>query len=327
MTSDKGGLTRREVLTGMLGTAAAATLGAGQTRAAADKVRVVRVESPHVWKGDTRDPAVVAAMVNRGLLAFTGEATPAGAWKVFFKPGMRVGLKINLLGRPLVYTARELAEAVTDGAILAGVRPSDITVWDRKPEHFPPTVYKPGPGTRGEQIRTGGRYSASMVAQTSGGAVPMDTIPLEDTDITINLPVLKDHGGSGVTMSLKNIAFGCYKNHGSAHSGNCEPYITEAYQHFARTAHVPLIVLDATNACFDGGPDPRDLADTWHENAIYVAADPVALDVVTRQVIMAKRRAEGRSDKTPQCRHIENAASKGLGVGDLSRIDLVRVRV
>ena len=327
MSSTDRGLTRRGLLTGMFGAAAAATLAGRRVDGAADsRARVVRVESPKVWNGDARDPKVVAAMLERGVIAFTGQANAADAWRQFFKPGMRVGLKINLLGRPLVYTARELTEAVAAGAISAGVTPSDIIVWDRHADHFGPTVYKPGTGRLGERIRTGGRYDNTKLLQASGGSCPLDTTVAE-TDVTVNLPVLKDHGGSGVTLALKNIAFGCYSHHRQAHNGNCDPYIAEAYQHYLTQTRVPLIVVDATNACFDDGPQPGNPDVTWRDNAVYVATDPVALDVVCRRVILDKRKAAGLSDKLRQSRHIETAAEKGLGILDPGRIDLVTIRV
>ena len=90
---------------------------------------------------------------------------------------------------------------------------------------------------------------------------------------------------------------------------------------------MPLIVLDATEGCFDGGPGAANSQTVWRENAIYVATDPVALDVVMRDVIKAKRRAAGLPDKLRQCRHIETAAAKGLGIGDPARIDIVTVKV
>jgi hypothetical protein len=65
----------------------------------------------------------------------------------------------------------------------------------------------------------------------------------------------------------------------------------------------------------------------WRENAIYVASDPVALDVMLRDAINAKRRAVGLPDKLRQCRHIDTAAARGLGIADAARIDLVTVRV
>jgi uncharacterized protein (DUF362 family) len=321
------GISRRDVLTGLIGTAAVATLGARPSAAATGRARIVRVESPRVWDGDRRDPDVVATMLEKGLRALTGDATPQAAWRRLFQPGMRVGLKVNLLGRPHIYTARELTDAVTAGVLLAGVKPADIVVWDRHGGHFGPTVYTPGAGRLGERIKVGGRYGTRHARRASGGLCPIDTIVTEETDVTVNLPVLKDHSGAGVTLSLKNIAFGCYDHHGDAHSGNCDPFIGEACAHFAQVAKVPLIVLDATLACFDGGPAPRDVSTLWRENAIYLATDPVALDVVCRQVLMDKRRAVDRPDKTRQCHHIETAAAKGLGVGDRARIDVQTVRV
>jgi len=316
------------MLTGLLGAAAAAAIGPrGADAAQPGPAKIVRVESTKIWRGDARDPQVVSDMVTRGVMAFTGEASADAAWRRFFKPGARVGLKINLLGRPHIYTAPEITEALTVAALGAGIKPDDLVVWDRHSDHFGPTAYKFGRGRHGERIESGGRYDATKVLQASGGRAPVDTMASQATDLTINLPVLKDHGGSGVTIALKNIAFGCYSHHRAAHNGNCDPYIAEACEHYLTVTKVPLIVLDATECCFDGGPQPGDRSTIWRENAIYVATDPVALDVVTRDVIMNKRRTAGLADKMAQSRHIETAASKGLGIGDRARIDVVTVRV
>ena len=327
MDASEHGITRRSLLTGVIGAAAAAAVGSRRAQAAADRARVIRVESSNIWRGDARNADVVSQMVTRGVMALTGEARAEAAWARFFRPGTRVGLKINLLGRPLIYTAREITDTLAAAAIAAGVKPEDVIVWDRHRDHFEPTVYKFGKGRFGERIESGGRYDSTKVLQASGGAAPIDTMASQATDITINLPVLKDHSGAGVTMALKNIAFGCYDHHRRAHDGNCDPYVAEACQHYVSVTRVPLIVLDATEACYDDGPQPGDRSRIWRENAIYVATDPVALDVVTRNIILEKRRAAGLSDKLSQSRHIETAAAKGLGVGDLSRIDVTTIKV
>ncbi|MBP7570893.1 MAG: DUF362 domain-containing protein [Acidobacteria bacterium] len=326
MSSDRPAISRRGLLTGVLGAAAASMTA--RRAAAQGRARVIRVESPKVWAADRRDPAAVAAMVDRGLTAFTGKAKPAEAWAQFFKPGMRVGLKINLLGRPLLYTAPEVTDAVVAGVLSAGVKPADVIVWDRHADHFGPTRYKADTtGARGERIMTGGRYDRSRACEASGGLAPIDRIATELTDVTVNLPLLKNHGMAGVTLALKNIAFGCYQHHRAAHSGNCDPFVAEACRHYLSQTKVPLHVLDATEACYDQGPQPGSTEPIWRENAIYVATDPVALDVVCREVILARQRASGLGNRMSQCRHIETAASMGLGVGDPGRIDLVTIRV
>jgi hypothetical protein len=324
---DEFGLTRRGFFQGVIGTAVAATLAQRRAAAETSRAKVVRVESPEVWKGDARRPEVVAAMVSAGMLSFTGEKKADAAWRRFVKPGMRVGFKLNLLGRPLVVTAHEVTDAAVLGALSAGVKPSDITVWDRKPEHFGPNSYEAGTGKHGERIKMGSNWHDSVLAETTGGPAPIERIVVDETDVTINLPVIKDHGGAGVTGALKNIAFGCYRNHRQAHSGNCDPFVAEAYEHFVKTTKVPLIILDATEGCFDGGPAPQNSQTVWRENAVYIATDPVALDIVLRDAINAKRRAVGLPEKLRQCRHIDTAAAKGLGVGDPARIDLVTVKV
>jgi uncharacterized protein (DUF362 family) len=326
MSALETAMTRRALLTGLIGTAAAATLGGRRvTGEAAGRAKVIRVESPAVWRGEVRDPKVVSAMVNRAMAEFTGKTSEA-AWKTVFKPGMRVGLKINLLGRPRVYTAREVTEAVAAGAIAAGVKPADVLVWDRHAAHFAPTVYQPGTGRLGERIKTGGQYDRGKSLQSSGGPCGLDTLVAE-TDVTINLPLLKNHGMAGVTLALKNIAFGCYDHHRGAHRGNCDPFVTEAYAHYLTQTKIPFHILDATEACFDEGPQPQSPAVIWRENAIYIASDPVALDVVCREVINEKRRAAGLGDVLRQARHIETSAAQGLGQGDRALIDLVTVKV
>jgi hypothetical protein len=322
------GITRRGLLTGILGAAAAATLKPSEaTGAELGKVKVIRVESSKIWKGDKRDPLVIAEMVNRGLVAFTGVAKAEEAWKLYFKPGMRVGLKINLLGRPLLYTCREMTEAVAAGVIGAGVKPADVVVWDRHGSHFGPTEYGPGTGKLGERIQAGGKYDAARALKASGGVAPIDTIATDQTDVTVNLPILKDHEIAGVTLALKNVAFGCYDHHRAAHGGNCDPFVAEAYEHYVTQTRVPLHILDATRCCFDQGPQPQTRDVIWNENAIYIASDPVAMDTVCREVILQKRQAAGLSDKRRQARHIETAAGKKLGIGDLSKIEVVTVRV
>ncbi len=155
----------------------------------------------------------------------------------------------------------------------------------------------------------------------------MDLIPLTRTEATVNLPVLKDHGISGITGALKNIAFGCYHTTPQAHDGHCDPFIAEACQGFAAVNPIPLIVLDATQGCFAGGPVPSNGSAIWKENAVYLASDPVALDRVCCLKIADKRRAAGLPDVTPMAKHIETAAAKGLGVADAGRIDVVTLRV
>jgi uncharacterized protein (DUF362 family) len=230
MRQDKRNLSRRDVLAGL-----AATLAAGLVpHAAADekaKSNVVRVESAAVWDGERRDPQIVQEMLHAGLLELTGQKTTAAAWKFIFNPEMKVGLKINLLGRPWVYTAPEITDAVAAGVIAAGVKPDNLIIWDRYKDHFRQTGYSPGKHESGGTVRAGGEYDRERTAKTAMGSAAMDTLASQATGVTVNLPVLKDHNNAGITGALKNIAFGCYRHPEPAHENCCDPYIVEAYGH------------------------------------------------------------------------------------------------
>ncbi len=299
----------------------------------AGKVRIIKVESDRVWKGNRRDPEVIAEMFDRGLAALTGKPSGTEAWRSLIGPYRRIGLKINLLGRPRIYTAPEITEEATAGLIRAGIEGSNIIVWDRPEHHFPRTAYKLGRGRFGESIEGGGRYAFSYkeprtyVETSACGELPVDLIPLTRTEATINLPVIKDHSVSGVTGALKNIAFGCFHTIPQSHDNHCDPFIAEACEHFLKVNPVPLIILDATEGCFDGGPIPQRASSIWRANALYFAEDPVALDRTVGAVIAGKRKAAGLSDPSPMMHHIDTAAAKNLGEADPARIEEIVIRV
>jgi len=324
---------RRDILKGLAAGLAATFVPGALAQAGSDKVRIIRVESSRLWKDNRRDPEVIAEMIDRGLASLTGKATGGEAWKSILGPNRRIGLKINLLGRPRIYTAPEIAGEVTTGLVRAGIQGSDIIVWDRPESHFRQTVYKLGRGPHGESVEAGGSYafaykdSRTYVETSAIGELPVDLIPLTRTDATISLPVIKNHGLSGVTGALKNIAFGCYHTTPQAHDNNCDPFIAEACEHFRRVNPVPLIILDATEGCFDGGPVPDRPSQIWRENALYFATDPVALDRLAGTVIAGKRKAAGLPDVTPMTRHIDTAAAKKLGEADPGRIEEIVIRV
>ncbi|HCS46915.1 MAG TPA: hypothetical protein DIW61_01105 [Candidatus Aminicenantes bacterium] len=88
-----------------------------------------------------------------------------------------------------------------------------------------------------------------------------------------------------------------------------------------------MIILDATEGCFDGGPVPERPSVIWRESALYFDSDPVALDRVAGSVIGRKRRAAGLADVAPISRHIDTAAAKKLGQGDPGMIEEIVIRL
>ncbi len=70
-------------------------------------------------------------MVDRLVLAVTGQNTVAAAWRTLVEPKDVVGIKISATGGDLGSTHRAVVDAIIDGLRDAGVPAGNIVVWDR----------------------------------------------------------------------------------------------------------------------------------------------------------------------------------------------------
>ncbi len=104
--------------------------------------RVVEVFNDDVIPGSQVQQNVMAKMLERGMLELTGAENPADAWRQFVTPEDVVGLKVNTLSGPGCSTRQELVEAIIESLKLAGVKESNIIIWDRFESHLRRTRYK-----------------------------------------------------------------------------------------------------------------------------------------------------------------------------------------
>jgi hypothetical protein len=126
----RSSLDRRGFLQVGGGAAAATLLGAGKTRAADAKARVVLVRRREVLGADGRvNGSVLHEMLNEAVASLLGEKDPAAAWRRLVKPSDVVGVKSNVWD-PL-RTPPELEQAIRGEIVRAGVRPENVAVDDR----------------------------------------------------------------------------------------------------------------------------------------------------------------------------------------------------
>jgi uncharacterized protein (DUF362 family) len=147
-------------------------------------------------------------------------------------------------------------------------------------------------------------------------------------DAIVNVPVLKDHDGAGVTIALKNM-YGVIHNPNKYHPNGCNPFIADLNMLPAIRTKVRLTICDATTACFEGGPGYKPQY-SWKENALIVSQDPVALDYTGWRIIERKRAEKGlktlEADKrAPHYIATAADAQHRLGTNDPQRIALVEV--
>ena len=332
----------------VLGAGLAANAGPVFGRPAADagSGRVVEVFGPGAVLADrVVDTAVARKMLRRGMETLTGSSNP---WGKFFSPTDRVGLKINTLGRPLLYTHHELIAAMVAELTAFGIRENAIIVWDRFETQMRDCKFAFNTSEAGvcvygtdaldEYVR---RYDPDIAyvsdfdnpdqRQEGSIASRLSSVFTRDCDKVINMAILKDHGMSGVTLTLKNLAYGLCDNnrrfHGPKHIG---PFISDFCARPDVRKKVVLHLVDGLEACYDLGPAPKNPKVIYAAETLWLGTDPVALDAVGRAAIDAKRKQEGLVPIRETGRawdHIELAAEKGLGIADLERIRIERVKL
>src|SRR5437867_4015094 len=97
------------------------------------------------------NPRVVHEMVNRLVLAVTGQSDVGRAWASLVSPKDRVGIKICAAGGELFTTHHAIVNAIVDGLAAAGHPRSSIIVWDRSLGGIKEAGYRPA--IDGYQVR------------------------------------------------------------------------------------------------------------------------------------------------------------------------------
>ena len=92
---------------------------------------VYSVQNADSIKQYKTNPHIVREMVNRLVMAVTGQPDVGKAWGSLVSPSDRVGIKISAAGGDLFTTHHDIVNAIVDGLAAAGHPRSNIVVWDR----------------------------------------------------------------------------------------------------------------------------------------------------------------------------------------------------
>ena len=311
---------------------------------------------------------VVSEMMTRGMCALTGDRTAPEAWRRFFVPTDIVGLKVNCGGHPWVVSAYEIVAEVIRQLMGVGIPPTQIYIYERFQNQLDEVNYAPH---LPEGVTIVAAETANRRADNRGydpaTYVEADLFGEEDTRSNmmrlvsqkltkiINVPNMKDHGATGATGCLKNIAYGSFSNVARTHSrGKSHTYSfvgTLASVEPLRSRTV-LQIIDGLRGVWHGGPFARTRKYVFYPKQILFGTDPVAIDRLLLDIIDDERKRHGAIsiyDRSPQYLkiddgrardadpnvniiirepgHVEFAAGLGLGVADKARIKVQDVVV
>jgi uncharacterized protein (DUF362 family) len=328
-----------QCLTGAVALGASVGLRASAQQAAlAAKSRVVIARDPQLRGTSTPvDVHRLEALVDRAMQAlFSGEyPAPAAsekaiaAWRRIAGPGDSVSLKVNALGGRGIATNVELVEVICERLQQAGVKPANIVVWDRDSEELERAGFRIAIG--GDRVQCYGTdrvgYEDDLSSWGNVGS-RLSKILTRSSSVLINLPVLKDHDGAGVTIALKNM-YGAIHNPNKYHPNGCDPYVADLNMLPEVRSRMKLAICDATTAMYEGGPGFKP-EHSWKPNSLLVSQDLVALDYTGWQMIERKRAEMGLKTLEAEKRapHYIATAADGehrLGYCDPSRIAIVEV--
>jgi hypothetical protein len=332
--------------------------------------RVVSVTSEKCVDTTTgaADAETVREMMARGMRALTGAGTVPDAWRRFFEPADRVGIKVNCGGYPHCVSAYEIVAETVRQLTGIGVPVSQIYLYERFQNQLDEVNYAP-------HLPEGVAIVAAERANRNVDNTGYDPATFLEADLfgeddtrsnmmrlvsqrltkIINIPNMKDHGATGVTGCLKNVAYGSFSNVARTHqAGKSHTYSvvgTLAATEPLRSRTV-LQIMDGLRGVWHGGPFARTTRYVFYPKQIMFGTDPVAIDRLLLDIIEKERRAHGAIsiwDRSPSSLkiddgrardadpnvniiirepgHVEFASTLGLGVYDRARIAVEDIRV
>ena len=311
---------------------------------------------------------VVREMMERGMRSLTGAAKTIDSWRRFFTPDDVVGIKVNAGGRPWVVSTHEIVAETVRNLMAVGVRPRQIYIFERFEDQLSSIDYAPHvpegvnifAAERANRRVDNASYDPHVYVEADffgEDDTRSNMITLISRKLTkiVNIPNMKDHGATGVTGCLKNIAYGGFSNvarthfRGTSHTLSFVGTLAAVEPLRSRTV---LQIMDGLRGVWHGGPFAPTLKYVFFPRTIMFGTDPVAIDRLLLDIIDDERKRRGaisiwnRDEKTldyisgksrendPNVNilirepgHVEYAGKLGLGIHEREKIDLREIEV
>jgi len=134
-----------------------------------------------------------------------------------------------------------------------------------------------------------------------------------DSDVFINVPVLKHHGGALMTAGMKNL-MGTVWERKPWHRDDLHQCIAD----FLTLRRPNLTVVDAYHPMVRHGPRGRGPGDLVEMRMLLASADVVAVDAACARIL---------GHQPSDVRHVKLAGEMKLGIMDLAKVDIRRFKL
>ena len=315
---------------------------------------VYAVHNPASIKDYKTNPRVVHEMVNRLVLAATGQSEVAKAWASLASPNDRIGIKISAAGGELFTTHHDVVNAIVDGLVAAGHPRNTIIVWDRSLGGIKDAGYRAGiDGYQLQSIMPHDGYDAKAVltAALMGQLIwgDLDYLAdarkmLSDSENTsnvshfskilssqvskiINVPVMSISETNGIAGCIYNMTIPNIDNWRRFAQGSRfgEDSLAEIYANPLIAKKVVFNLMDGLIAEYAGGPQSQPNYATHHAT-LYASRDPVALDTIALKRLEEWRARASLPKIGRLAGYIDFASQLGLGNSAPNRIEVRNIR-
>jgi len=311
---------------------------------------VYAVHDPASIKDYKTNPRVVHEMVNRLVLAATGQSEVAKAWASLVSPNDRIGIKISAAGGELFTTHHDVVNAIVDGLVAAGHPRNTIIVWDRSLGGITDAGYRARiDGYQLQAITPHDGYDAKavMIEPLMGQLIWGDLDYLGDarkmlsdnentsnvshfskilsSEVTkiINVPVMSISETNGIAGCIYNMTIPNIDNWRRFAQGSRfgAESLAEIYANPIIAKKVAFNLMDGLIAQYAGGPQSQPNYATHHAT-LYASRNPVALDAIALKRLEEWRARASLPKIGRLAAYIDFASQLGLGNSAPDRIEV-----
>lgn len=275
--------------------------------------------------GDKTD--LVAVMGGEPEVMFRRAIAEMGGMKAFVKPGQKVVVKPNIgwdkVPELAGNTNPKLVAEIVKQCFTAGAK--EVIVFDHTCDDWQ-KCYK-NSGIEAAAKAAGAKVMPAHleryyrpVSLPQGKKMKSTKIheSILDCDVWINVPILKNHGGANLTISMKN-HMGIVWDRGFFHQNDLQQCIADICTLQKKAI---LNVVDAYRIMKTNGPRGRSASDVVLTKGLFISQDIVAVDTAA-----AKFFNQVRDMPLDTVGHLANGEALKIGTMDLDKLNIKRIKI
>lgn len=270
---------------------------------------------------------MVAVMGGEPEIMFRRAIEEIGGMKRFVKPGQKVVVKPNIgwdkVPELAGNTNPKLVAEIIKQCFSAGAK--EVTVFDHTCDDWQKCYKNSGieavAKAAGAKMMPAHLESYYRTVSLPHGKVMKNAKIHEailNSDVWINVPVLKNHGGANMSISMKN-HMGIVWDRGYFHQHDLQQCIADIC---TLQKKATLNVVDAYRLMKTNGPRGRSAADVVLTKGLFLSQDIVAVDTAATKFFNQVREMPLKSVE-----YLANGQELKLGTMDLEKLNIKRIKL